>query len=161
LEIIINRDASSRVALDPRRQGELVARFDTDGIYDKVSLVDGTILQLEAGKDLVVGAIICRSRELVCGRTVGEDLNAHGLDLAEDHLSCVSIELAREGVGLPVDNADVIDTVQKQSVLLLDEIKRVKTLTFPDHTRLSQLPAPTTRHPQQQRVLLRLDPHIR
>ena len=107
MKIIIHRDAPSRMALDPRRLGELVPRLDPDSIYDKVSVVDGTVLQLKASEDSVAGAVICRSRELVCWGTVGKDLNAHALDLAEDHLACVCIELAREGVGLPVDDADV------------------------------------------------------
>jgi hypothetical protein len=111
LQVIIDHNASSRMPLNPRGLGQFVTRLYPDSIYDEISVVDGTVLQLKASEHLVVGAIICRPHELVCGRTVGEDVHAHGFDLEEDHLACVGVQLTQEGVGLPVDDADVLDPV--------------------------------------------------
>jgi len=111
LEVVIHHDTSSRVAFDPRRLGELVPRFDPDSVYDKVGFVRSAILECKASEHLGVGAVIGRLRELLGGGTVGEDLDAHPFYFAKDHFACIGVELAREGIRLSVDNADVGDPV--------------------------------------------------
>ena len=59
------------------------------------------------------------------GRAGVEDLHAYALDLAEDHFACVGVELSREGVGLPVDDAHMGDPVRKNHRLSCELNERV------------------------------------
>jgi len=113
LEVIIHGNASSTTALNAGRLGQLVPQFDSDGAYGKVRFVRSAVLQRKAAESFVVGAFICRPRELLGGRAVVEDLHAHTPDLAENHFTCVGVELSLEGVGLPVDDAHMGDPVRK------------------------------------------------
>lgn len=107
LQIIANDDATSRMGFDTTCFGQLVTWLDADCVYYQIRFKSGSILQNESSKDFFRRAILRWSTELFNRSTIGQDLDAHGLNFAQNHFSSISVKLTRKRKSLSVDDSHV------------------------------------------------------
>jgi hypothetical protein len=99
-QVITNIDTSSLRNGDPAvTTGKVIPWLDPDREDDQLALDVLAVIDGEACEDVLARRWMRRGRE-VGGLAVGEDLDAHGLDLAQYELSSRRVQLSVEWVRL-------------------------------------------------------------